>query len=208
MHLARRARLLARPGAAALLLACVLPAQAAQAWNEEIAGDLSDDRLAPTPLGFVPGANTVSGTIGGGGATTDRDYFRFVVPDGAVLTAVIVNPGTSVSGGASFFAIEAGAQITTTPQGQNVQDLLGFGHYGNEAVGSDLLPAVLLNPSAPLAAGTYSVWVQETGGTVPYSFDFQITAVPEPSGVALLGGGLAALALWRRRPPAGTGAPR
>jgi hypothetical protein len=173
-------------------------AQAGVAWDEAASGDLSNDGLAPTALSMALGGNTVVGTVGGGGPTTDRDYFSFIVPAGAMLSAIVVNPGTSVSGGASFFAIQAGGQITTTPSGGNIGDLLGFTHYGADAVGTNLLGALLPPASAVLPAGTYAVWVQETGGVVPYSFDFVISAVPEPSVGALLAAGVIALTLRRR----------
>jgi len=178
------------------LSAVAAGAQAGVAWDEAVSGDLSDDRLLPTPLTFASGANTVLGSFGGGGPTTDRDYFSFVVPAGSRLEAVMVNPGTGISGGSSFFAMQTGSQITATPAGANVGDLLAFGHYANDAIGTNLLAALLPGGATSLSAGTYAVWVQETGGTVPFSFDFVITPVPEPAPALLLGIGLGALA-WR-----------
>ncbi len=181
--------------ASALLMLAAGAAQAVVAWDEDQDGfgDLSNSGLAPTGLSFVAGANTVKGSVGGGGPDTDRDYFSFVVPAGMRLSAVTVNPGTSVSGGASFFAIERGLQVTTTPTGGNIGDLLAFGHYGLDSVGTNLLSSVLNIASGSVPSGTYSVWVQETGGTVPYSFDFVLSAVPEPTPSALLVAGLTGL---------------
>lgn len=179
------------------LFAC--GADATVVWDEDVAGDLSNDRLAPTILAVGLGTNTLVGSMGGGGPTTDRDYFSFEVPAGAELSALIVNPGTGISGGSSFFAIQAGGQVTATPEGQNVGDLLAFGHYGTDAVGTNLLAALLPPGTAVLPAGRYSVWVQETGGTVAYSFSLMIGAVPEPAPLALFAGGLAALAVRRVR---------
>lgn len=186
---------------AAKALVLLLGSAAAHAeivWNEADAGDLSNDRLVPTALTVSLGANTVIGTIGGGGPTTDRDYFSLVVPSGAELSAVMVNPGSGVSGSSAFFALQAGGQITATPEGQNVGDLLGFGHYGTDAIGTNLLAMLLPPGTSTLPAGRYSFWVQETGGVVPFDFDFVISAVPEPAPAALFAAGLALLA-WRRR---------
>ncbi len=178
---------------AALLIAAA-SAHAGVAWNEADSGDLSSDGLAPTGLSFASGANTVAGTIGAG----DPDYFSFVVPTGTVLSAITMNPGTSVSGAQSFIAIQAGPQVTYP--GGGTAALLAFGHYDAGLVGSNILVGYLLPSSSPgLAAGTYSVWLNETGGEAPYSFDFVLaTAVPEPAGALLLACGLLGIGLLRR----------
>jgi hypothetical protein len=83
-------------------------------------------------------------------------------------------------------------KITVTPTGSGAQALLGFTHYENADAGFNILPRIIStspNLAGELPTGTYSFWIQETGGTVPYSFDFQVTAVPEPEafGMAALG---------------------
>ena len=57
---------------------------------------------------------------------------------------------------------------------------------------------------AALPAGTYSIWVQETGGTVPYGLRFDVAAatmspVPLPAGLPLLITGLSGLFALKRR---------
>lgn len=170
-------------------------ALAATVWNEEEQGDFTDDRLAPTAVAMALGSNVVIGTTGSG----DRDYFTFVVPQGAILRAVVVQPNTSVSGSVSFFAIARGNQVLTTPTGEGLEALLGFGHYGTDSIGADLLDAIVPAGQRPLTSGAYSIWVQETGGPVSYGFDFQITAVPEPGSALLWAAGLGAFALRPRR---------
>jgi hypothetical protein len=165
-------------------------AQAATAWDESVHGDLSDDRLNPTALSFASGASTVSGVVGP--SSVDIDYFKFVVPDGRLLSAVIVNPGTYVVGAVSFFAIQVGDKITVTPTGggDGTGALLAFDHFGADDVGKNLLARLL--PGQPgLLPGTYSVWLNESSGPAPYSFDFVLSAVPEPAHVVLLLTGLA-----------------
>ena len=171
------------------------PAFAATAWNESVDGDLSSDGLAPTPLQFVPGSNTVKGSMGSG----DIDYFRFTVPSGALLTAVNVTPGTSVSGAQSFFAIQVGTQITVTPTGGGTGpgSLLAFDHYDVADIGTNLLARLMPN-STGLPAGAYSIWLNETGGVAPYSFDFVLSSVPEPAAAGLFVTGLGALVLRMR----------
>jgi hypothetical protein len=188
-------------------LGTVTAAQASTAWDESLNGDLSNDRLAPTAVTMTVGSNIVLGTTGNPGTGVDRDYFKITVPPGAVLSGITLLGNTTVSGGASFFAIEAGPQILCTPSGAGVENLLGFTHYGNGDVGSDILPNSLFLPAKPpLAAGTYSVWVQDTGGPATYGFDFVITSAGSASGdtdaplplwANLLLGAALLTAIWR-----------
>lgn len=178
-----------------------LQVQATTAWDEAASGDLSNNGLAPTPLVLAAGSNEVLGSVGNAGLGVDRDYFSFNVAAGMRLTAINVNVGTQVSGSASFMAVQAGPQVTVTPTGGGAAALLGFTHYEDADVGHNILPR-LVSASPTLAgslgAGTYSMWVQDTGGVVPYNFSFVITAVPEPTSVVLMGAGLLGL-LWARR---------
>ncbi len=180
--------------ALALMALMALPAQAATAWQESTDGDLSNNSTAPTFVSMAAGANTVGGLTGvpgSGVAGIDRDYFSFSVPTGQQLSAILVNPATYVSGSVSFIGIERGTQVTA-----GGSRLLGYSHYGPETVGTNLLPQMLAAGTSVLGSGSYSVWLQETGGTVEYSFDFLLTPVPEPATGLMLGAGL--LALGRR----------
>jgi hypothetical protein len=165
-----------RSMAAAMALCGTAGVHAAPAWNESVNGDLSNDGLSPTAVAVSAGSNTVIGVAGNPGTGIDRDYFRVTVPPGSTLTSLVLLDNTFVSGGSSFMAMQVGPQVTVTPSGGGVQNLLGFVHYDNSMVGTDLLPTIA--PSFPngLPSGTYSVWVQELGGVVPYGFDFVITA--------------------------------
>lgn len=174
-------------------------ASAATVWDEASAGDFSANGLAPTPVVMALGSNTVVGSVGDSGNGIDRDYFRFTVPDGAALNSILLLPNTTVSGGASFIAIQAGPQLTVSPTGVGVANLLGFAHYANDQIGTDLLPTLALNFTGALPSGVYSVWVQETGGPAAYGLNFGIAAVPEPGAAALLLAGLLGLSIVRRR---------
>jgi hypothetical protein len=164
-------------------LACqaAIPSHAA-VWDENLAGDLSNTGLTPTSLVFAIGANQVLGSVGNSGQGVDRDYFKFTVPPGATLTSLKLLGNTSVSGSASFLALQAGPQVTVTPSGVGVENLLGFTHYGTEQIGTDILPLVVFNNfSGALPGGTYSVWLQETGGQVDYGLEFGIVPAVDNS---------------------------
>jgi hypothetical protein len=70
--------------------------------------------------------------------------------------------------------------------------LLMLNSGSNEIVGSG---------GTPLQAGTYSVWVQDTGGPATYGFDFGVTSsvVPLPPALLLMGSSLLALGGFFRR---------
>jgi hypothetical protein len=180
--------------AGAAVLALCGAAQASTVWDESLDGDFSNNGLTPTALDLVAGSNVVRGTTGNSGQGIDRDYFRFTVPDGASLTGIAILTSTTISGGASFIGIQAGPQLTVGTLGEGAAALLGYTHYSNDQVGTDILPVLVFGQHA-LGSGTYSLWVQETGGPVSYGFDFSLTPtpVPLPAGIMLLASGLAGL---------------
>jgi len=183
----------------ALACAGAVSAQAATVWDESIQGDLSSAGLLPTPLAMAVGSNRILGVVGDSGQGIDRDYFSFTVPVGSLLNAVMLLNSTLVSGSASVFAIQAGPQLTVTPTGAGADALLGFSHYTNDQIGTDILPSVVFGPVTTLPSGTYSVWVQETGGPASYGFDFIMTAVPEPAALGMMLAGLVLLGGAGRR---------
>ena len=187
----------------AVVLSCLAsPAFATLVWNESLSGDLSNDRLSPTVLAFTAGQNDVIGTTGDVGGSVDRDYFSFTIGSGLTLTGLTLLDNTSVAGSGSFLAIQAGPQVTTTETGGNIGALLTFGHYDTGLIGANLIDQWL--GLAALPAGTYSIWVQETGGTVDYGlrFDVATAPVPLPAGLPLLLTGLSGIwALTRRYSP-------
>lgn len=165
-------------------------------WDEPADGDLSSDGLAPTLLTFAVGSNEIHGTTGNAGAGVDRDYFSFTLASGMSLTALTLLSDTSVSGSVAFIAIQAGPQVTVAPSGAGSEALLAFSHYDNSMIGQDLLAFFGLAQGLP--SGTYSIWVQETGGPATYGLDFEVSAVPLPAAAWMLFSGLAGLVALRR----------
>lgn len=186
---------------AALIVACSLSCatRAEVVWDEGVQGELSNSGLAPTVLSFLAGTNRISGVVGNGGQGIDRDYFTFTVPIAGALTAIrFIADETFPSGSVSFIALQAGPQVTVGTEGQGMSAWIGGFHFGNDALGQNILPALA---GGSLQPGAYSVWIQETGGPAPYAVEFDMTAppVPLPAGFVLLASGLAGLQVLRRR---------
>ncbi len=194
-----RIKLCALTGALCLASA---PAGAGTAYDEAVSGDLANSGLAPTTITLAAGSNLVSGNTGNVGGV-DRDYLSFTVPAGMQWVGLTVLQGTTVLGTSSFIGVQSGAQVTA-PVGGPATDLLGWTLFAPADIGSDILARIgtgagAIGFSAPLGAGSYAVWIQETAaGSSHYGFDFVLAAVPEPASYALLGAGLLVLPAWRR----------
>lgn len=182
-------------------------AQAATAWDEAVSGDLANVGTSATVVTLGLGSNLVSGTTGRISGVVDRDYFTFTLPAGWQLDALTMLPGTTFLGPSalSFIAVQAGTQLTVDPTGGSATGLLGWWHYNENDIGTDILPSIGAGPGATgfvgaLPAGSYAFWIQETAtGSAAYHFDFSVSQVPEPSAALLMLAGLAGLGALRRR---------
>lgn len=175
----------------------------------DVSSDLSNSFASPTVLPLTVGSNLVTGRTGTQ-AGIDRDYFTITVPNGFRLTAI--NLVSTDVPSLSFFGLENGA-IFTNPATTAPAQLLGYVHFGQSLVGTNILDDMGAGSGAqgftgPLAAGTYSFWLQENSTpVVNYQIDLILAAAPAapapalPPGVELfLAGGLALLGMtWLRR---------
>jgi hypothetical protein len=170
---------------------------AAVIHDESIDGDLSDDNLMPTEIPLIGsvslGSNLVRGTTIA--APIDRDFWSLTIPDGQALTAIVIEAYSNTDNvglSQSFFAVREGIGF---PAIDNPDVLLGSALIG-AAPGSQQGDNILddLGQALPggsgfngsLGSGTYTFWTQETVGEVTYSFDFQISTVPEPTSILSL----------------------
>src|SRR5262245_4240046 len=174
---------------AAVLL--VAPGARANNWNETTDGDLSSNRLAPSSLDLTPGSNTVTGTTAAG----DLDYLTINVPAGYALSGIDLLAFSSTDD-LAFIGIQAGSTFTQPPTGTDVTQLLGWTHFGVPTPPASYFGLIGSGPGAigftqPLAAGPYTLWIQQTTApVVGYTWDFVVTpSAPEPgiAGLALLG---------------------
>jgi len=116
----------------AILVSCfglASGAYGAIAYDESVSGDLSNSGLTPTVVVLSAGSNQVLGTTGQSGGPTDRDYFTVTVPSGLELASLFVLSGTEVGGSVSFIGLQAGTQVTVSPNASNAVGLLGWAHY-------------------------------------------------------------------------------
>lgn len=162
------------------LVACSSATPQALNYNEATQGDLSDNHLAPTPLAFAKGINSVSGTTGlrAGGESVDRDYFWFTVPETAVLTKVILTKYTSLDE-IAFAAIQRGRVLNQDPENTEPSALLGWLHLGLIHVNQNILndlgkEATAQGFTPPLGPGDYTFWVQQTGLSTTYTLSFTL----------------------------------
>lgn len=178
-------------------------ANAGVLWNEAVHGDLSNDWLAPTVAQLVVsegGENIVRGVSGDDGTGIDRDYITVTIPAGAELIGIILQDYFSTDFN-MFMGVVAGTTVIN-PDEATDQSVLGYSLFGPGDIGNDLMDdlAVAHYPgggfAAPVGAGTYTFWIQQTGEPTIYQMNFVV--VPAP-GAATFAGTLLLAAARRRR---------
>ncbi len=148
-------------------------------FDEADDGEISDDPSNPLPLQLANGENRIRASV----IVGDLDYVTVNVPAGQELSSITLDEYVS-SNSTSFVGIQAGTVFTEPATGTTVGNLLGYAHFGTSMIGTDILPAVSVGAGAqgfspPLAAGDYTLWMQETSSaTVNFSINIGLTAAP------------------------------
>lgn len=195
--------------------------------DEATNGDFSTDHMAPTDLmAMVAGSNSVAGLIDDAMAAGNVDVFSFEVPTGFVLDGVFVrnyqytNPPPANEENAflainddTFFPYDTfGLDINNNPFfDENLflgGSVFGLSDLATAPLNAGVAPNILgrignitgRGFTGPLDAGTYTIYIQQTGPENSYTLDFNvtaITAVPEPAHLSLFA--FAAFVAARRR---------
>jgi hypothetical protein len=181
-----------------LALAAPTQTQAATFWNESIHGELSNNQAAPSAFTLASGVNSVIGSVNG--VSDSQDWLALAVPEGFELSSVVPAAYAS-SDSVAFTGFQGGSVFLGSSSDPGAY--LGYSHFGQGNVGSDLLPAMSAAAGAqgftsPLDSGTYVFLVQQLGAPATYQFDYVVTPVPEPRAQAAVAFFCAAILLLRR----------
>ncbi|MFD0864169.1 T9SS type A sorting domain-containing protein [Sungkyunkwania multivorans] len=165
-----------------LLLACsfglITSMLSAQAWDEDLDGDLSGDFSNPTTLTFMVGSNDVIAAQQG--SPRDVDYFTFTVPAGHVLADIDIDDYVAADpNNLAFIGIQAGSAFSTNFDVTTAADLLGGKTYGTDDIDINILPSMGLLSGAigytgALGPGDYTVWLNQTGDASVVELSFFI----------------------------------
>jgi len=182
------------------LLSFVSQARATVIWNEAINGNLSASGSSPTAFTLSAGTNSIIGTVTGG--TKPDDWVEFTIPSGLQLSQDILDSYTSTDQ-QGFTGVIAGSSYSGSIN--TASAYLGYSHFGTGATNGSLPPTNLTGVdllalmgnnvtisagsqgfTPPLPSGNYVFLIQQLGAQTNFQFDYVVTSVPEPSGLAPL----------------------
>ena len=161
---------------AIFMAALYYPIQA-QVWDEASDGDLSDDGMNPSgPFELSLNGNTFIANQTGN--PRDVDFFTFTIPDGMELSELIVSDYDGTDD-VAFIGIDSGTTTDVDFMNPDSGDLLGGTTYGTASIGNDILVAMGNLGGAegftpPLASGTYTIWLNQTGGLSESNLNFVV----------------------------------
>jgi len=158
---------------------------------------LSTDNLNPTPLGATqPGSNLVSGYVEEAFSVGDMDVFTFTVETGFQWSGLYVDayeyPNGAMGDNAAFLGINNdtffpyNADDFENDPTVDYNAFLGGTVFGTSDLGggSILSRAGAITGSGfigPLGAGTYTIYIQQTGPATRYTLDIEVTSVASQS---------------------------
>jgi len=192
---------LTRVGAFVFAICLAISSASAATYSESSNGDLSGNRAAPTAFNLTAGGNLLTATTQSG----DIDVVRINVPAGNNLAQLFVRSFTQAGfDSTAFMGIQQGSTFTVDPNIAGPTELLGYAHFSPAFVNFDILPGMgtafdTIGYTPPLAAGNYTLFLQQLGTPVTYSLDFIVRPVPEPATLVLGGFGLAFVLVVGRR---------
>lgn len=173
--------------AIALMAAVTLAAKFGHAanFNEATLGDLSGVPASPTSWMLEAGGNVLTGEAGnttvGDEVIEDYDLVSFTVPAGYKLDTISV-PSFTVEDRLAFLGLQAGTPWNNQ-LGYDLSDgpLIGWTLLDTDPDVPDLIEIMLpngMNPDAtgPLAAGVYTLELQDVDAKFQYSLSFNVSA--------------------------------
>ena len=173
------------------------PSHAIVIWDESLDGDFSNNVVAPTDLLTLNlGSNLIVGSIGRSSSSDSKDVAMFTVPTGYVLSQVIFE---SYQHGVYYdyvpFSLHSGAS-TSDP-------MIEFILLTDWGAGTDLLQFDSRPGPQPAGIYTFKFGSIEQDTVVDerslYSVNFNISPIPEPCTMLLVGSGILGVAGLRRR---------
>ncbi|MFK7758946.1 MAG: hypothetical protein AB8C13_03245 [Phycisphaerales bacterium] len=185
---------------AGLAVSAMSSAALAVDYDEAVSGDLSNDRFAPTFIGFDEGLNTVTMDIIDSNASTgDLDYFTFDIGAGQFIDSISIIDASNPLGGQDSVAF-VGLAFDSIFDFDSI-DFSGDGLEGFVLTSPDLFGVNSLGElsgtnASTLGPGSYSFWVQQTNTDLT-RVTLGVNVVPAPGSLAILG--VAAAGLRRRR---------
>ncbi|MEL6370547.1 MAG: putative Ig domain-containing protein [Pseudomonadota bacterium] len=154
-----------------------------------VVGDFSEDGQNPTDIDLLPGSNVIQSTQQGDDAPggRDYDYYTIVVPEGQVLSQILVTDYQTETINGSFVGLIEGDTFPAPPTSDADFPGLAAQLLGGAIVdtsGVDILALMAGGTvqglstqgfTVPLPAGTYTVWHSQNGPQTTISLDYQLT---------------------------------
>ena len=173
------------------------PSTVVKNYAESVDGDLSNNRERPTRFEIGTGTTSLSGTVIGEDDNGDKDpdYFTITVPEGGVLSELVLTNFEADFDSGAFIAIVEGRTFSVEDLGNDTDAtaLLGYALFGGEELDENLLPLMVegnrgggeapIGFDVPLPAGNYSFWVQQTGPETQYALQFRLDLAGPEEGV-------------------------